>query len=776
MSAKTEAKIHEKALRQFAAIQSVVRQEREQCLEDRRFYSISGAQWEGPLGEQFENKPRMEVNKVHLSVIRIINEYRNNRVSVSFLNKDGNDSASEVCQGLLRADEQDSHAQEAYDNAFEEAVGGGMGAWRLRADYDDDDEGEDDYQRIKFEPITDADTCVFFDLAAKRKNKSDAKYCFVLTPMTKESYEEEYEDDVESWPKDIQTKEFDWCSDETVFVAEYYVVEEVYENIYVYEDLTGVESRFRDQDFIDDPDLKKMLNAIGSKEVRQRKVEKQKVHKYILSGGGILEDCGYIAGKYIPIIVTYGKRWVIDNIERCMGHVRLQKDAQRIKNMQLSKLAEISALSPVQKPILTPEQVAGHEERWAEDNIKDYPYMLVNSSMGPNGETIFTGPVGMTQPPAVPPALGALLQLTDTDLRDLAGNQGGGDEIVSGVSGKAVEMIQTRLDMQTFIYMSNFGDAQRWSGTVWLAMARELYVEAGRKMKTIGSEDAMGTVELMRPNIGEDGSSIFENDLSKANFDVVVDVGPSSSSKKAATVRALTGMKLGTQDPETISILDAMAMMNMEGEGIKEAREFFRKKLVRMGVVTPNEEDKAEMAAEQAARTDPNAEYLKAAAEEATAKAAKARADTVETIANAELKRAQAKQITQELGAQQGPDYEGAKLKLESAKASAEIEIKNRELELKEQEHALKMAEAGAKVVKDAEGKKQIRNAQDVMAATMAEKVVGAVESLKSTLMENNQKMMQSTGAMSEHYKKASEQLAKPKKIVREKGKIVGIE
>jgi hypothetical protein len=652
MSEKNNKKLvelHEKALNQFAQIQGVVREEREQCLEDRRFYSIAGAQWEGPLGEQFENKPKMEVNKVHLSVIRIINEYRNNRIAVSFLDKNGNDEAGDTCMGLLRADEQDSHAQEAYDNAFEEAVGGGMGAWRLRACYDDDDDGEDDYQRIKIEPITDADTCVYFDLASKRKNKSDAKYAFVLTPMTKESYEETYDDDVESWPKELQTEEFDWAADDVVFVAEYYVVEEIKETIYIYEDITGQESRFRDQDFEDDPELKAMLEATGSKEVRQRKVEKQKVHKYILSGDGVLEDCGYIAGKYIPIIVTYGKRWVIDNIERCMGHVRLQKDAQRIKNMQLSKLAEISALSPIQKPILTPEQVAGHEERWAEDNIEDYPYMLINSLMGPNGEPMLTGPVGMTQPPAVPPALGALLQLTDMDLRDLAGNQQAGDDITSNISGKAVEMIQTRLDMQTFIYMSNFADAMKWSGTVWLSMARELYVETGRKMKTIGAEDYVGSIELMRPNVNERGEVVVENDLSKSKFDVVVDVGPSSSSKKAATVRALTGMKLGTQDPETITILDSMAMMNMEGEGIKDAREYFRKKLVRLGVVTPTEDDRAEMAAEQEGKVDPNAEFMKAAAEEATAKAAKARADTFEVIANAELKKAQAEQIRQEM-------------------------------------------------------------------------------------------------------------------------------
>ena len=67
------AGIHAKALTDFDNCQTTMRDERLQCLQDRRFYSIAGAQWEGPLGDQFENKPRFEVNKIHLSVIRIIN-------------------------------------------------------------------------------------------------------------------------------------------------------------------------------------------------------------------------------------------------------------------------------------------------------------------------------------------------------------------------------------------------------------------------------------------------------------------------------------------------------------------------------------------------------------------------------------------------------------------------------------------------------------------------------------------------------------------------------
>jgi hypothetical protein len=637
------ANVHQEALQEFGRIQSALRDERLQCLEDRRFYSISGAQWEGNLLDQFENRPRLEVNKIALSVIRIINEYRNNRVTVDFVSKDGvaNDKLAEVCDGLYRADEKDSVANEAYDNAFEEAVGGGFGAWRLRADYEDHENDEDERQRILIEPIYDADSSVWFDLDSKRQDKSDAKVCFVIAGMTHSSYVDTWGDDPASWPKTVHQNEFDWLTPDVVYVAEYYRVEEVGETVRIFETIDGSEERYTTYDFNEDEQLEEMLAAVGTREVRQKRVKKKKVHKYIMSGSHILEDCGYIAGKCIPIIPVFGKRWFIDNIERCMGHVRLAKDAQRLKNMQLSKLAEISALSTIEKPIFVPEQVAGHQVMWSEDNLKQYPYLLVNPITDQNGAQAVGGPVGYTKPPQIPPAMAALLQITEMDIDQILGTQSAGEEMTSNLSGKAVELIQTRLDMQTFIYMSNFSKAMRRCGEVWLSMAKELYVEDERKMKVIDVTDTVDSITMMTPAISEIGEVIMENDLSKASFDVDVDVGPSSSSKRSATVRALTGMMQITADPEMQSVLGSMAMMNMDGEGISEVREFFRQKLIRMGVVKPTEAEAEEMmAAMQNQKPDPNAVFLQAAAEEATAKAAKARADVVKTIADAELTQA----------------------------------------------------------------------------------------------------------------------------------------
>ena len=647
-------RVHAVALKEFDEIQAATLDERRQCLSDRRFCAIAGAQWEG-LEEQFANKPRFEVNKVMRAVNRIVSEMRNNPITSTFQPRDdkGDDKLADLMASLHRADEQDSVADEAYDNGSEEAVMGGIGAWRLRAVKLDDDDDSDE-QRIRFEPIFDADTSVFFSLDSKRQDKSDARTCFVISGLSRASYEDEYNDNPSSWPKDMVQTQFDWSSPDLVFVAEYYIVEKVKETLHVWRDLMDNDEEYTHAELDDDDGkLLKELVDTGCREVRRVKKNRKRVRKYILSGGGVLDDCGFIAGPNIPIVPVYGKRFYVDGIERCMGHVRLAKDPQRLKNMQLSKLAEISALSSVSKPIVAPEQVSGLEEDWRNDNVENFAFLRLNPLFNSDGSMMPSGPLAYTKVPEIPPAMAALLQVTEQDMQEILGESQGTEQIVSNVSGKAVDMTQQRLDMPTFIYTSNRAKAMKRSGEIWKGMARELYVEEGRRMKTVAKDDKAGFVELNRPTVSDDGEVTTENDLSAADFDVVVEVGPSSSSKRAAAVRALTGMmQIVPNDPETMKVLTSMAMANMEGEGISDARDYFRSQLLRMGVAKPTEEEAAQMQQEASQqKEDPNSILANGMAEEAVAKAAKARADTVRTIADAEKIRAETVKIQQETGA-----------------------------------------------------------------------------------------------------------------------------
>lgn len=645
------ADLHAFALKEFNDIQMAQREDRLQALQDRRFYAVTGAQWEGPIGEQFENKPRFEFNKTHLAVIRVFNEYRNNRIGVDFQPKDGtsDDPLADACDGLYRADEQACTAEEAYDNCFEEGVGGGYGAWRLRAVYEDEDDDENERQRIAMEPIFDAESTVFFDLGAKRYDKADAKRCYVLTPWPRDAYKEEFDDDPATWPRSIHQYEFDWATPDMVWVCEMYRVEETSQWMHAYRGLTGDERRVSDSELKEDETLADELDAMGYREVRRKRVRSRKVMKYTLSGAKVFSEGDHapvqIAGKCIPIIPFYGKRIVVDGKERCMGHVRLAKDAQRLQNMILSWLAEMTSRFDIEKPIFAPEQVAAHSVMWAEDNIKKFPYLLAEMIRDDAGNPIpgTNAPTAYTKAPNVPPAMAALAQIAEQALQDLLGRQEQGEQLQPNLSGKAVELIQNRLDMQVYIYMSNFAKAHKRAGEVWLSMMKDIAAEESERRKTVDAEGEPGQVVLNQPFIDpETDEQYIENDMSAANFDVWVDVGPSSSSRRAATVRALTGMMQVTQDPETLSVLNGLAMMNMEGEGLSDVRPYFRKKMLRMGVVKPTDEEAKELQAEAAnAQPDPQAAALLGMAEEAQADAAAARAKTVQSIADADLKRAQ---------------------------------------------------------------------------------------------------------------------------------------
>lgn len=670
--AERENDVHERALIEFDRIQSAMRDSRLQSLQDRRFYAIAGAQWEGPLQDQFANKPRFEANLIQLAITRIFNEYRNNRISVSFIPKDGskNNRLADACAGLYRADEQDSVAEEAHDNGFEEGCAGGVGAWRLRAVHEDEENPDDETQRIRIEPIFDADSSVFFDLNAKRYDKADAKKCFVLTSMTISSYIEEYGDDPATWPKEIHQYEFDWATPDVVFIAEYYEVELRKTQVSKYQNLDGSETDYTDEDFREDDGLRERLDAIGSKQVGLKTQRTRKVHKYILSGSRILEDCGYIAGKCIPIVPYYGRRSFVDNVERCSGVVRTPKDMQRLLNMQLSKLGEIAAISSVEKPIFAPEQMQGHSELWSQDNIANYPYLLANPLKNLDGSIAAIGPLSYTKPPQVPAATAALLTITNQLVRDLLGNQDNADKIVSNISGKAVEMIQNRIDMQAYIYMSNMAKSVKREGEIWLSMAKELLTKQGRQMKSINGTGQVSSVTLLNPKVQETGAATVENDLDNADFDVQVTVGPSSESKRASTVRALTGMISITDDPQTRQVLTAMAMMNMEGDGIEDVREYFRMRLIKQGVVKPTPEE-AQTVMRELANTPPSpeSEALKAMAEQAIAEAKKANAQTIKTLADADLATAQTEKTRRSI------DQKDTEIIIDAVAAHAQDEI-----------------------------------------------------------------------------------------------------
>ncbi len=628
--------LHAKFIAELDTVWEEEREERRIALEDRRFPVVPGAMWDGEFGQQFENKPKVEVNKLLLACTRIENEYKNNRIDVDFISKDGakNPKMAEKCDSVYRADRQDSPSKEAGDNTFIEMLYGGMGAARLTTCYEDESDEENERQRIMFKPIYDADQCVFFSKDGKLRDKSDASRAYLLTPMTHDAFVEEWDKDPVSM--ELEKTAFEWRTKDAVYVCEAYEVERVSKLVETWvHPVSDEEKKVDESHYEDDPELRQTLEDTGWKMVKSRRIKERRIHKYIFDGAEILEDCGYIAGTEIPIIPAYARRWVIEGIERFQGHVRVAKDPMRLKNVQLSGLAYVASVSPMEVPIFLAEQVAGHEEQWEKAHIENPAFMVINALRNNDGGLELAQPAGYTKPPTLAPAMAALIQLTEVDLSEILGKPNEGEKMEANQSGKAVELVQKQIGMLAHIYFEAMRVFYERAGKVWLSMAKDIYVEKGRKVKGVTKEGAPEPVELMR-EVLVDGAMVVENDFSGVDLDVVATTGPSSESKRAASVKAKTGIAMITTDDETRRVVTLSALRDIEDEGTSDVSEWARRQLVSMGVIEPTDEDKQRMdEAKQAQQPDPNAQFLLASAKKEESAARKADSDVVLNMAKA---------------------------------------------------------------------------------------------------------------------------------------------
>jgi hypothetical protein len=656
------SELHAKFMRWFDTSATPAQDNRAQALQARRFAFIPGAQWEGDGWEDFsENMIRVQVNKTRKGLKKIINDYKTNRVTVDFRPVgDTDEETAETLDGRFRADAYRSRAGTAFDNAFEEGVSGGLGAFHLCNDYEDEHDPDNDHQVINIEPIVDADQSVYFDPNSKNYDKSDAKWGCLIESFARQAFEDAFGEENDSdWPQGVPRPYlYDWFAPDVVRVCYWYQVEEQKQRRWTLTNgVTGEEMKVWASDVTTE-----WLNEqlAGGWTQSGRSVTRKRVHKYIMSGSKILKDCGLIAGSEIPLILFYGERRFIDNKERFNGHVQDAMDPQRIYNSQVSRLVETSATSPRETPIVTPEQMFGHDTDWARAGKDRLPFLYLNPIVGEDGQQQPLGPIGKLEPSQVDPVAAALLQITANDIAELTDSDDGADEVVANVSHEAMDLAATRTDEKTSGYMDNFKLTMEWAGRVYLGMFREIYVEEGRTIATRTDENDDAEATLMQPKVDDQGRYKVINDFTQGRFNVIADVTESSATKRDKTVRKALGVAqiAGAETPLGQAAL-ITAVSNMDGEGIDDFKKFTRRLGLQQGVFQPTEQEQQEMAQaaqQQQGQPDPAETVLLAQAAKFSADAdlSKAKANTEQS--NTILKLADAHLKTTQADAVGGPD------------------------------------------------------------------------------------------------------------------------
>lgn len=653
---------------------------RERASDDMLFYHVSN--WDDQLLGESQLQYRGEFNVLKKAGRQIMADLRSNPVQVDFEPKlIDRDDGADLLDGLYRSDDRVNTSIEAYDNAKNEAVVCGFGAWEMVTEYETNRMG-DENQVIRRRPIYEANNNCYFDPNAKLLDKSDANYCSILIPYSRDGYEDLVEDltgeeitvNYDSFRQPEESYTFPWAAgeNEAIYVSRFYHRERVKDKILTFEDPLGQPITLRESDL--DEIMDDLIDQ-GYEIVSEKEIRRWKVKLYIASGSDILKVYD-IPGENIPVIPTYGERAFVEGEEHYEGVTRLAKDPQRLRNFQLSYLADIVSRSPRPKPIFTPEQIQGFEHMYEESGSdNNYPYLYQNSQDA-NGRELPIGPISVMPEQTMPQALAASIDLTRQAVEDVA-NPGLPQDIADpDLSGKAVIALQNRLDQQSIVYQQNYKHAKRRDAEVYASIASETY-DAPRTVTVTKADGSREKIQVMEGVIDQEtGDLVVLNDLTNMEFEVYADIGPAYASQKEQTIETLGGMAdaVAATDPALQKALILKQLAMVDGVDMDDIREYANKQLVLSGFREPQTEEEEEMVAalaQQGDEPDPNmvlaqAEMLKGQAQLAETQR-KALVDSVNAETNQakidiDTFRAQTERINTQIDAQ---------------KAGADINLKN---------------------------------------------------------------------------------------------------
>ena len=658
--------IHREAVERFDAARNTVIEQRSRQNEDMRMLYVEGGQWEGSLfngvniNEAFEGKPRFEINKLRKEHSRIKSEFRTNRVNVRFLPKGSDDEGmADSWNGLWRTAYEETDGQEAFDNAFDWASGCGFGCFKMSLVQEDEDDPESDV-KVAVEPVYDPVKSAWFDPNSKKYDKSDAMYAFEIVGITYDRYNELFNPDGNETLTPTSFKhgikllnydyDYDWYGPDYVYVANYYK-RVIKKKKYVIMENPLLKDR------VEMPVTSKeaVQNAIdeGYIEVRTYSKKEMVCEHYIVDGINVIEKEDNIPGGAIPLIPVYGHRTFIDDIERADGLVSPAKDAQRLYNMQASVLADVASHTTDNTPILDPEEVRGLEPHWQNRHINRAAYLPKYMLKDEEGRQI-PKPTEYLQNPDVPPALAAMMDLMGAEIRSMLGEEA--ERLPANTSAEAIAQIADRVDMQSYLYISNFAKSIKRAAKVFYLMNREISIDE-REFRLTDNDGSQSVVEFNKPNVDELGNDTIENDIKSGSFDVAVEVGPTFSSKRESTISTLNGLlpNLTPDNPYYVPVM-SMYIENLDGENLQQLKEFNRNIQLQNGLVQPKTEKEEQMLQQmalQAQQPDPNAEaqraFLESEALKNTSQAQKDKAQAFKTQADATRSLAETAKIAEEI-------------------------------------------------------------------------------------------------------------------------------
>ena len=570
---------------------------REEASDMLVFSRIS--QWDDDIGADVQTEFRGTFDYVKPKRNRILKDLWSNPVDIVFKPKDGADpEAAETLTGMFRADMQRS--EEARETALQDQVDCGFGAFRFTTEYESNFDDLNNFQRINMEPISEANNVVYFDSNAKKKDKSDARWCAIVSTFTDKGWQRfceendiSYEDNETPMPFKEPHRSDSWfwrSKQDEIKVAEFYHRSRKRERVLIYEDPLGQTKAVYQRevkDVIDD------MEAAGFVKIGEKMKERWVVKKYIVTGEDILKT-QRIPGEHIPVIPVYGDWSRVEGREIWRGVYHDAQDAQRLINWGWSYYGDIVAKGAREKPLVPPGMIQGYEHMWHQaGGADDYPFRFINPK-DEDGQPY--GPIQYLKNPEPPQAVIGMLQGMRQSVDDVTGGQASTEQMMnSQVTEGQLDRAMKGLEDEAYLYQNSFALAMKQAGRVYASMASELY-DVPREVTVQGPDGSESTVMVMETVFDqESGEEVVLNDISSGKFDVYADVGPSFQSQREeakAKLEELYKAMAGTPMGEIV-LMTYFTML--EGPNLEHLREHAKKQLIMQGIMEPETEEEQQM-------------------------------------------------------------------------------------------------------------------------------------------------------------------------------------
>lgn len=493
----------------------------------------NGDQWEDAAQKDREanSRPCITINKVYGALKQITGEQRQSRnaINVRPVDDQSDPQVAEIYNGLIRNIENTSKASEAYDLAFEHAVGGGFGAFRVLTDYSRDDAFDQD---IIIRRIT--NPCgVIFDPSALDKHKRDARWAIVGEWVNEDAFEEQYPD-CESpgeWSYDFGKRE-NWTDGESVLVVEYFWKKMVPTTLYLLADGRTVKADSFDKELVPQMQAEGFI-------VKERKADIPEVHWCKACATKILEGPQKWAGKHIPLIFVPGDEAFVDGKQIYRSAVTFAKDPQRLYNWARSIAVETMAMAPRAPFVGTAEAVEGYEADW--DNANRTPKAILLYNQGQEAP--------QRQQPTIPDTGAFQEMMAAAD--DIKATTGIYDASLGArsneTSGKAILSRQKQGDTATYHFQDNLASAVSYCGEILVDLIPKIYDT--EKVVRLLNEDGSEAWAKINQTVPTPQGEMVINDLSQGKYDVVVKTGPQFVSKRQEAAEQMVALMQAVQDP-----------------------------------------------------------------------------------------------------------------------------------------------------------------------------------------------------------------------------------